>query len=142
MAYRPGDGGLAMMVTNANGEPVLLTDEEWKAQTYYISPLNDVSCLDLSSSTRDSSACKILRSNDGSGYSAAHWPLPDNWTEPGFDDSNWPQATTYDNDTVGVDNKPSYTRFPDIFDRKGADAQFVWSSNLILDNLVLLRRTF
>ena len=73
---------------------------------------------------------------------AAHWPVPTDWVAPDFDDSAWPQATTYDNDTVGVANKPSFTNFPDLFDRSGADAQFIWSSNLVLDNLVLLRRTF
>jgi hypothetical protein len=31
--------------------------------------------------------------------------------------------------------------FTDIFDDPKADADFIWSSNLILDNLVLLRQT-
>jgi hypothetical protein len=51
-------------------------------------------------------------------------------------------ATTYTNDTVGVHNKPAYMNFTAIFDAPGADAQFIWSSNLILDNLVIVRRTF
>ncbi len=46
---------------------------------------------------------------------------------------------TFTNDTVGVDNKRSYTNFTDIFDGSRADAEFIWSSNLVLDNLVLMR---
>lgn len=37
--------------------------------------------------------------------------------------------------------KPSYTNFTEVFDAPGADARFIWSSNLVLDNLVLLRKT-
>ena len=142
VSYSPGDGGLTMLVTDAAGEVVTLTDETWRAQTFYTGPLADAACLDTDGPLRDSSACEIPRSNDGSAYMAAHWPVPTDWVAPDFDDSAWPQATTYDNDTVGVANKPSFTNFPDLFDRAGADAQFIWSSNLVLDNLVLLRRTF
>lgn len=140
-AYSPGDGGLTFLVTDASGAAVLLSDEAWKAQTYYVSPLEDVGCLDLTGPQRDSSACQIPSSNDGTGYSAAHWPLPADWIAPTFDDSDWPDAATYTNETVGVNGKPAFENFPEIFDRSGADAQFIWSSNLVLDNLVLLRRT-
>ncbi|MBT0958217.1 hypothetical protein IV417_12535 [Alphaproteobacteria bacterium KMM 3653] len=141
VSYSPGDGGLTMLVTDQDGEAVLLSDETWRAQTFYTGPLTEAECLSTDGPLRDSSACEIPRSNDGSSYKAAHWEVPADWFTPEFDDSAWPQATTYDNDTVGVDNKPSFTNFPDLFDREGADAQFIWSSNLVLDNLVLLRRT-
>ena len=58
-----------------------------------------------------------------------------------FDDSVWPAAATFTNDTVGVKNKESFMNFKDVFDTEGADADFIWSSNLVLDNLVLLRKT-
>lgn len=38
-------------------------------------------------------------------------------------------------------NKPAYTNFTDIFDEPINDAQFIWSSNLILDNQVIVRHT-
>ncbi len=38
-----------------------------------------------------------------------------------------------------VDNKPAYTNFTDVFDNPAADARFIWSSSLILDNEILLR---
>jgi hypothetical protein len=141
-AFQPGDGGLVMHIADAAGKTVLLTDASWRAQTFYTSPLKDRACLKVAGPVRDSAACDVSGTNDASAYSGAHWPLPEDWTAPGFDDSAWPMATTFSNDTVGVDNKPAYTRFSDVFDTPGADAQFIWSSNLILDNLVLVRKTF
>jgi len=58
-----------------------------------------------------------------------------------FDDAAWPMASTFSNETVGVHNKPGYTNFTEIFDAPDADAAFIWSSNLILDNVILLRKT-
>ncbi len=72
---------------------------------------------------------------------AAHWPIPENWAGADFDAGHWPLATTFSNDTVGVDNKRSYTNFAAIFDASQADAKFIWSPNLVLDNLVLVRKT-
>ena len=42
-----------------------------------------------------------------------------------FDDSAWPSAVTFSNETVGVNNKPGYTNFTDIFDADDADASFI-----------------
>ena len=58
-----------------------------------------------------------------------------------FDDSVWPNTVACSNDTVGVDNKNALTNVVDVFDTPGADAQFIGSLNLNLDNLVLLRTT-
>lgn len=141
-SFQPGDGGLVMHIRDAAGKTVALTDDSWRAQTYYIGPLKDRSCLKVMGGTRDSAACDTSGSNDGTRYSGAHWPVPDDWAAPDFDDSEWPMATTYTNETVGVDNKRAYTNFTGIFDTPGADARFIWSGNLILDNLVLVRKTF
>lgn len=139
--FQPGDGGMVMHIKDAAGNTVLLTDGSWRAQTFYTGPLKDRSCLKVSGQVRDSAACDTSGSDDAGNYSGAHWALPDNWEAPGFDDAAWPMATTYTNATVGVDNKPAYMRFADVFDAPGADAQFIWSSNLVLDNLVLVRKT-
>ncbi|MGL4236372.1 hypothetical protein [Tabrizicola sp.] len=140
-AYTLGDAGIVLHVQDASGQTVALSDESWKAQTFYTSPLADPACLKVHGATRDSSACSTEAATDGSGFSAAHWALPEDWMQPGYDDSGWPDALSYSNDTVGVDGKPAFTNFPDVFDVEGADAAFIWSSNLILDNLVLLRKT-
>ena len=137
--YYPGDAGLVMHIQDADGTTAAITDSDWRAQTFYTSPLADRSCLVADGQTRDSSACSTEAASDGSGFSAAHWNIPEGWMLPDFDDSIWPDAVTYSNDTVGVDNKPGYTNFTQLFDTPGADAQFIWSSNLVLDNLVLLR---
>lgn len=138
-SYHPGDAGLVMHIQDANGATAAITGDDWHAQTFYTSPLADRNCLIADGQTRDSATCSTDGASHSSSSSAAHWNIPDGWMLPGFDDSIWPNAVTYSNDTVGVDNKPGYTNFTDIFDTPGADAQFIWSSNLVLDNLVLLR---
>lgn len=140
-AYHPGDGGFVASFQDADGNTVAITDANWRAQTFYTAPLKDRDCLIVDGATRDSSACDLDDVADGTGFSAAHWAVPGDWMMPSFDDSAWPQAVTFTNDTVGVDNKAAYTNFAEIFDAPEADADFIWSSNLNLDNLVLLRTT-
>ena len=132
---------LFIQIQNANGETVAITDSSWRAQTFYTSPLKDRTCLVADGQTRDSSACDTSKSSDGSDYSAAFWDIPEDWMQADFDDSDWPAAVTFTNDTVGVNNKPAYTNFTELFDATNADASFIWSSNLVLDNLVLMRST-
>ncbi len=140
--YHPGDGGLVAHFKDTDGNTVGITDANWKAQTFYTAPLADRDCLVINGSIRDSSQCSTDGPQDATEYSAAHWQIPADWTSPIFDDSEWPQATTFTNDTVGVNNKKAYTNFTEVFDAKGADAEFIWSTNLVLDNVVLLRTTF
>ena len=139
-SYHPGDAGIVAMLQNANGTPIAVTDESWKAQTFYTSPLNDRACLVDRGNIRDSSACASVASDEGLKMSAAYWKIPEGWMTVDFDDGDWPSAVTYSNDTVGVDNKPGYTNFTPVFDSADADAKFIWSSNLVLDNLVLMRK--
>ena len=140
-AFHPGDGGLVAHVQDASGATVALTDDSWRAQTFYTSPLNDRDCLVVNGQSRDSSACSVEGVDDARGYSAAHWAVPTDWMMPAFDDNDWPNAVTFTNDTVGVKNKKAFTNFADVFDTPGADADFIWSSHLVLDNVVLLRKT-
>lgn len=140
-AFHPGDGGLVAHVQDADGDTVAVTDASWRAQTFYTAPLHDRGCLVVDGQARDSSACSVDGVDDATGFSAAHWAVPSKWMMPTFDDSTWPGAVTYTNETVGVKNKKAFTNFKDVFDTPGADADFIWSSNLVLDNLVLLRKT-
>ncbi|MDP2495303.1 hypothetical protein Q8W25_14835 [Shimia thalassica] len=139
--FHAGDGGFVAHIQDAAGKTVLLSNDDWRAQTFYTAPLKDMSCLKVEGALRDSTACDTSDVADGSGFSAAHWPIPPAWMTAEFDDGAWPRATTFTNETVGVANKPAYTNFAEVFDTPGADAEFIWSSNLILDNVVLLRRT-
>lgn len=140
-AYHDGDGGVVAVIKNESGNIISTTGSDWKAQTFYTAPITDLTCPTESGALRLSDACGIQDVNDGSGYHALHWPRPTDWTSASFDDSDWPSASTYTNATVGVDNKPAYTHFTDIFDNTSSDAEFIWSTNLILDNEVIVRHT-
>lgn len=139
--FHPGDGGFVAHFQDADANTVLITSGNWRAQTFYTAPLKDRDCLVVDGQLRNSSACAEIGVDDASSYSGAHWATPDDWMMPSFDDSIWPAATAYSNSTVGVKNKKAFTNFQSIFDTPDADATFIWSSNLVLDNLVLLRTT-
>ncbi|WP_372719850.1 hypothetical protein [Novipirellula sp.] len=139
--FHQGDAGLVAVVKDAAGETVSITDANWKAQTFYTAPLKTKECLELNGAIRDSSKCSTEDTADGTAYFAAHWPMPEGWASADFDDSEWPNAVTYTNDFVGVENKPAYTNFTALFDDPQSDAKFIWSSSLVHDNLVLMRTT-
>ena len=140
-AFHPGDGGMVAVFKDAKNDIIATTDASWKAQTFYTAPLKDLSCASEEGALRLSETCSTEDSNDGTSYYALHWKTPTNWQSTDFDDAEWPNATEFTNNTIGVDNKPSYTNFTNIFDDSAADAQFIWSTNVILDNEVLVRYT-
>ncbi len=137
----PGDGGMVAVFKDESGNIVGVTDGSWKAQTYYSAPVTTPSCLSESGSLRLSSDCSTSALSDLSSVYGVHWQRPTSWMSADYDDSGWPQASTYSNATVGVANKPAYTNFTELFDVTASDAQFIWSSNLVLDNEVLVRGT-
>jgi hypothetical protein len=123
-----GDGGFIAKFSDGT-----VTSAAWKAQAFYIGPLANPNCVTESGLTRTSTGCS-LPTTAALAY-ALHWAVPANWFATGYDFSAWPSASTYTNMTVGA--KEPYTNFAAQF----GTAQFVWSTNLILDNLVLLRFT-
>ena len=132
--FHPGDGGF--MASFSDGT---VTGPAWRAQSFYIAPLTDPALVvQRADGTRDSSAIP-LDANPGTNAWALHYPVPADWMQPTFDASVWPLASVYTEAEVGVDNKPAYTRFPSVFSQSGA--RFIWSSNLVLDNEVLVRFT-
>lgn len=137
--YHPGDGGLVAVFHDAKGNTIATTGSEWKAQTFYTAPIKDMFCPTESGTTRSTSSCDAIGVNDGSTFYGLHWELPSTWMNVDFDDGSWPNATTYTNETIGVNNKPAYTNFTDIFDDPSNDAEFIWSTNVILDNEVIVR---
>ncbi|QWX85204.1 hypothetical protein H0I23_06090 [Cellulophaga sp. HaHaR_3_176] len=140
-AFHPGDGGMVAVFKDAKNDIIAKTDANWKAQTFYTAPLRDLSCASEEGSLRLSDTCSTEDSSDGTSYYALHWKTPSDWQLPSFDDNEWPNASEYTNDIIGVDNKPSYTNFINIFDDNEVDAQFIWSTNVILDNEVIVRFT-
>jgi len=140
-SYHAGDGGMVAVFTDSNGDIIASTGSEWKAQTFYTAPIKDLSCPTESGTSRLSGACDTDDSNDGTSYYALHWAVPSDWYTEAYDDSSWPGATTYTNATIGVNNKAAYTNFTDVFDDSADDAEFIWSTNVILDNEVIVRYT-
>lgn len=137
--FHDGDGGMVAVFKNSNNSIIGTTNGNWKAQTFYSSPITDLSCPSEINNARLTNNCSTQDANDGSNFYALHWLVPGNWMDSDFDDSGWPNANEYSNATVGVDNKPAYTNFVDIFDNTTNDAKFIWSTHLILDNEVIVR---
>lgn len=132
--YHAGDGGFIASFSDGT-----VTDASWKAQTFYIAPIEDLSkVVELADSTRSSAGASTTPTCDTTCY-AIHYAVPSNWNLPSFSDAGWPQATLFTDATVGVSMIPAYTNFPSLW--SGVGARFIWSSNLILDNEVLVRKT-
>jgi len=139
--FHAGVGGMVAVIKDARGEIIATTNKNWKAQTIYTAPIKDLSCLEEIGNYRYSKNCDDTGGNDGSNFYGLHWRTPTNCMRAEFDDSIWPNATTFTNKTIGVDDKPAYTNFTDIFDDKTHDASFIWSTNVVLNNVVLVRYT-
>lgn len=131
-AYHPGDGGFIASFSDGT-----VTGPDWQAQTFYTAPIYDLTCLSEVESQRLSETCTTESTDQGENAYAAHWQTPSNWMSQEFDSSSWPQATLYSEDEIGVNNKKAYMNFIEKF--SGAGASFIWSTNVVLDNEVLLR---
>lgn len=140
-AFHPGDGGMVAVFKDSKNKIIATTNSNWKAQTFYTAPVKDLSCVSENGSLRLSDNCNTEDSDDGTSFYALHWKLPSDWYSKNFDDSEWPDATVFTNSVIGVDNKPAYTNFTDVFDNSANDAEFIWSTNVILDNEVIVRYT-
>lgn len=130
--YHPGDGGFIASFSDGT-----VTNANWRAQTFYTAPIYDLTCLQEKNGARLSSDCTTEGTNDGESAYAIHWQIPKDWMEVDFDSEPWPQASLYSEDEIGVNNKKAYMNFVEKF--SGAGASFIWSTNVVLDNEVLLR---
>ncbi len=126
--WNVGDGGFIARFSDGTE-----TGAAWKCRAYYISPLQDRSCV---APGPDSSACPerpACVEEDPASCRALHFPVPEDWAAPEYDDSAWHQASTYP--ASAVTNQRAYRDYTDRFGR----ADFIWSHNLDQDNLVLCR---
>ncbi|GAL17827.1 hypothetical protein-signal peptide and transmembrane prediction [Vibrio maritimus] len=131
-AYHPGDGGFIASFSDGT-----VTSTDWQAQTFYTAPIYDLTCLSEVDGKRLSESCTTEGTDSGENAYAAHWEVPSDWMNPEFDSMAWPQASAYSEDEIGVNNKKAYMNFIEKF--SGAGASFIWSTNVVLDNEVLLR---
>lgn len=130
--YHPGDGGFIASFSDGT-----ITNDTWKAQTFYTAPISDLSCVSEDGEKRISSNCSTDGVEDGTAFYGIHWKIPENSFEVAFDDSQWPNATSYTEDEIGVDNKKAYMNFIEKF--SGTGAEFIWSTHVVLDNEVIVR---
>ncbi|MFZ9978051.1 MAG: hypothetical protein ACO3GR_08165 [Candidatus Kapaibacteriota bacterium] len=128
--YHAGDGGIIAVFSDGT-----VTDASWKSQVYYISPITSPDSVQTTSDNTRFTYQTPRNISCGDSCYAVHYPIPANWMNQGFDDSDWPKAVVYAPSTVGV-NFPAWTNFTSLWGKN----QFIWTSNLIVDNLVLLRK--
>ena len=129
--YHPGDGGFIAQFSDGT-----VTNASWKAQTYYIAPIQNLSSvIEQSNGTRSTATATNSPTCSGTCY-GIHYDIPTNWKLATYDDSGWPSATLYA--AAQVTSDVSYTNFAST---AWPNASFIWSSNLILDNVVLVRKT-
>src|SRR5687768_9977188 len=115
--FNIGDGGFIARFSDGNG-----THADWRAETFYIAPLDDPFCV-RTAAGRDSSFCSqavrpVCAQNDPMKCRALHYPVPNNWTAPGFNDSAWPRAVIWR--PIEVTNVPGYVNYAKYF----GDAEF------------------
>jgi hypothetical protein len=135
--WHSGDGGFVARFSDDT-----ITNSSWKAQSFVIAPLahpDDVveygDIHDTSHLGRIHPLAKLPTCREH--CFAVRYPIPEGWAEPGFDDSNWPQAFEYLDQEVGIVGMPAYWRFPEAF----RGSRWIWTINLVFDNTVLLRKT-
>jgi hypothetical protein len=139
--WHPGDGGIILKLSDGT-----VTDSTWKAQSFYIAPLDkpeevverviDGAFLHDTESLGRVHPVAKLPGCQARCY-AVHYPIPANWQSSRFNDRHWPRAYEYTDIDIGVTNLPAYTRYPELFD----GARWIWSQNLVFDNVVIVRKT-
>ena len=129
--YHPGDGGFIAQFSDGT-----VTDGTWKAQTFYIAPIQDLNTVkELSDGTHSTTTATTTPTCNADCY-GIHYDIPTDWYGKDYSDSDWPNAYLYK--AAQVTNQAAYTNFASTAWDK---ASFIWSSNLILDNVVLVRKT-
>ncbi len=129
--YHPGDGGFIAQFSDGT-----VTDASWKAQVFYIAPiqnLNDV--VEKPDGTRSTATATLTPTCNANCY-GVHYPVPADWTARNFNETGWVQASLYT--AAQVTNQAAFKNFETT---AWANAKFIWTSNLVLDNLVLVRKT-
>jgi hypothetical protein len=135
--YHAGDGGVIARFSDGT-----VTDSSWKAQTFYIGPLVNPNEVIEKGSIHDTTKLGRIHPHArkppcAEQCYAVHYPIPADWASPKFNDTQWPRAYEYTDEDIGVTGVPGYTRYPELF----AGARWIWTLNLVFDNLVLARKT-
>lgn len=135
--FHPGDGGFIARFSDGT-----MTDGSWKAQSFYISPLQSPNDVVEKGNVHDTPTLKRTypEAPDNADCAercyAAHYPEPNDWQTKNFDDKHWPSAFEFTQEQMGTPRLKAYTNFRDAF----GDAKVIWSNNLVYDNVVLARK--
>lgn len=136
--WYPGDGGLIARFSDGT-----VTDSAWRAQSFYIAPLaSPKDVIEKPGNIHDTASLGRVHPHARKPACqdhcyAVHYDIPANWHAKNFNDAAWPNAVEYTDEEVGVTNLPAYTRYPAQFQ----NARWIWSSNLVFDNVVIVRKT-
>ena len=115
-----GDGGFIVQITDTTtGKIVAATDATWRGLVIHAAPLN----ADCEKSPAPDKTCTSRIAEEPTG-----------WRSAAFDDSNWPLATVYSEQAVGV--KQGYLAI-----KWDPSAKLIWSRDLKIDNTILWRKT-
>lgn len=118
-----GDGGLKAQFTDvATGNVIAVTNRNAKVMVIHKAPLN-TACAKEANPVAGQSACTFTATLEPSG-----------WKSADFDDRDWSKASVFTAAEVGP--KDGYL---DIAWNEAA--QFIWGSDLLTDNTVLMRIT-
>ncbi len=136
--WHPGDGGLIARFSDGT-----VTDSTWRAQSFYVGPLaNPDDVIEKRGNVHDTT--KLGRTHPLANMPTCqdkcfgvHYDIPATWQSRTFDDKSWPRANEFTDEEIGVNAMVAYTRFPELFD----DARWIWSMNLVYDNVVIVRKT-
>lgn len=114
-----GDAGIILQIREVVSDRVIAqTQNDWKVLTVNKAPLNP-ECVTSSNPVND---CK-----------SSNTKFPSNWTASNYKDTTWKTATEFSKEAVGVkDGYFDFTWTP--------SAALIWSSDLKLDNIILLRK--
>ena len=135
--WYPGDGGLIARFSDGT-----VTDSNWKAQSFYIAPLNTPDEVVERGNVHDTTPLGRVhpvakKPGCQEKCYAVHYPIPVDWQSAKFNDSAWPRAYEYTDTDIGTTALPAFTRYPELF----SGARWIWSVNLVFDNVVIARTT-
>ena len=114
-----GDAGIILQIREVVSDRVIAqTQNDWKVLTVNKAPLNP-ECVTSINPIND---CK-----------SSNVKIPSTWDSPSYKDTSWMPATEFSKEEVGVkDGYFDFTWTP--------SAALIWSSDLKLDNIILLRK--
>lgn len=134
-----GDGGF--IATFSDGTS---TNDAWVCKAFYMAPFDDASSVPIDENGNANSAgfpssdseVACVSNDPQNTCQALHLPVDENWMSPNFDDSGWLPASYYTGNQVT--SQAGYSNYADTL---FANTNFIWSSNLVLDNHVVCRLT-